>query len=120
MSKFLVVWPSGLTTLEHSERTDVEGYAMERWGANAVKDVEAHGVKIELVTDAMVKEAGSLENLLTSRNPAPAPKGATQKSAKKVPAKSEGEQKPQGEQKSEGEQSEGAKQPEGGAATETK
>lgn len=49
MSEFNIIWPSGLSTVECSECTTLDAYAMERWGVNSMEEVTAqYDVKVTL------------------------------------------------------------------------
>lgn len=52
MSKFQVKRPDGSESIETSETTSVDAYAMERWGANSAAELEdSVGVVLSLASE---------------------------------------------------------------------
>lgn len=79
-TQFNVIWGSGKeTTLETSETSTPEAYAMERWG-RTLEEVEALGVKIELASDAPPAEqpAAPSAPLSASTESSPLPSAPSQ------------------------------------------
>ncbi len=62
-TNFKITWPSGLVTVEDSEASTVDGYAMLRWGANSYADMASFNVQLEVTTDPLLSETVALKAL---------------------------------------------------------